>query len=217
MTRQFLIKAAAVGAWAVALGWLALQADLSPKLQLQRDIVILNDGVNDDGMLGMLQTFLTKRFGLPVRIRTNFVDLSAAHRPERRQWDYSVMLAAVLDRVRGTGRCVLLTGKDTFGSGLNWSTGIARCNGTTAVVSVCRLNPAFWGEAEDRGLHHKRARKIVLHELGHTFGRSNHCHDWNCVLHGSNSIGEIDQTGEDYCARCDAIARAVIAVIRKGS
>ena len=214
MTRQSLMKASALSAWALVLGWLALHVDLKPKVQLHRDIVILNDGVNDDGMLAMLQTFLAQRFGLPVRIERNFVDLSAALRPARRQWDYSLMLAAVFERVRGTGRCVLLTGKDTFGFGLNWSTGIARCNGTTAVVSVCRLNPAFWGDAEDRPLHHKRARKIVLHELGHTFGRLDHCDDWNCAIHGSNSIGDIDRTGENYCPRCDALARAPIAAIR---
>jgi archaemetzincin len=124
------------------------------------------------------------------------------------------MLRAVIERVRGTGRCVLLTGKDTFGGDLNWSTGIARCNGTTAVVSVCRLDPAFWGDAQNRDLHYKRARKIMLHELGHTFGRLDHCDDWNCAVHGSNSIGEIDRTGENYCARCDAIARTAIAAIR---
>ncbi len=181
---------------------------------LNREIVILNDGVDDAKMMGMLKAFLTKRFGLPVRVGKNFVDLSAAYVPHRKQWDYRMMLDAVHRCVRGVGRCLLLTNKDTFGEGLNWSTGISYCNGTTAVVSVCRLNPIFWGDRYDRALHHRRVRKIVLHELGHTFGRAGHCDDWDCALHGSNSIGEIDMTGEDYCARCDALVRSAITAIK---
>lgn len=97
---------------------------------------------------------------------------------------------------------------------MNWSTGIARCNGTTAVISIYRLDPAFWGKALDRVWYYKRVRKIVIHELGHTFGQRDHCEDWACAVHGSGSIVEIDKTGEGYCKRCDALANAANAGIR---
>jgi len=200
-----------------AAGLLALAAqemEFGPTIHLQRDIVILNDGVADEGMLAMLKEFLHRRFSLPVRVEKNFVDLSAASRPKRHQWELRELLTAVISRVRGEGRCVLLTNKDTFFQDMNWSTGIARCNGTTAVVSVCRLDPAFWGEAYDRARHYKRARKIVLHELGHTFGEVGHCEDWACAVHGSGSIGDIDKTGDDYCQRCNALANSALAAIR---
>lgn len=215
MNGQSLVKVwVALSVGTALLGLAAQKMTAEKKVILNRDIVILNDGVDDTKMLGMLKAFLTKRFGLPVRVEKNFVDFSAAYVPHRKQWDYRVMLEAVHRRVRGIGRCILLTNKDTFGEGLNWSTGISYCNGTTAVVSVCRLNPTFWGDRYDYALHYRRVRKIVLHELGHTFGRASHCDNWDCAVHGSNSIGEIDMTGDDYCARCDALARAAIATIR---
>ncbi|MCX6898674.1 MAG: hypothetical protein NT105_08250 [Verrucomicrobia bacterium] len=74
--------------------------------------------------------------------------------------------------------------------------------------------PAFWGEVYDRARHYKRVRKIIIHELGHTFGQRDHCEDWACAVHGSGSIGEIDKTGEDYCKRCNALAAAAIASVR---
>ena len=213
MNRRTRIKLYAVlcltGLFALA----AQEMDFGPTINLHRDIVILNDGVTDEEMLVMLQDFLHRRFSLPVRVEQNPVALPAPARPRKPQWDLKQLLEAVICRVRGEGRCLLLTSKDTYTQTMNWSTGIARCNGTTAVVSACRLNPSFWGDAYDRAWHYKRVRKIVLHELGHTFGQSDHCGDWACAIHGSGSIGEIDQTGEDYCPRCKALANAAIVVI----
>ncbi|MCX6910258.1 MAG: archaemetzincin [Verrucomicrobia bacterium] len=214
MSQQTRIKLYAAACVAALLALAAQEMDFGPTVSLQRDIVILNDGVADEEMLAMLKEFLHRRFGLPVRVEKNFVDLSATSRPKRHQWELRELLTAVLGRVRGEGRCVLLTSKDTFFQDMNWSTGIARCNGTTAVVSICRLDPAFWGNAYDRARHYKRVRKIVLHELGHTFGQRDHCDDWACAVHGSGSIGEIDKTGDDYCQRCDALANAAIAAIK---
>jgi archaemetzincin len=190
------------------------EMDLGPTIRLQRDIVILNDGVTDEELPAMLKEFLHRRFGLPVRVEKNPVSLPAAAKPERHQWELRELLKTVISRVRGDGRCILLTNKDTFTQDMNWSTGIARCNGTTAVVSICRLDPTFWGEPYDRARHHRRARKIALHELGHTFGELGHCEDWACAVHGSGSIGEIDKTGDDYCKHCDALATTAIAAIR---
>lgn len=185
----------------------------NPTITLEREIVILNDGVNEK-LLTMLQEFLHRKFELPVRVETNFIDLSAAYETDRKQWNYSVMLAAVKKRVHGVGRCVLLTSKDTFGGPLRWSTGVATINGTSAVVSTCRLNPEFWHGTADADLHERRVRKITLHELGHTFGRSAHCENWDCAVHGSNSIGDIDRTGDDYCGECAELARTALAGVR---
>ncbi len=199
---------------AALMGLAAQEMDFGPTINLQRDIVILNDGIADEEMLAMLKEFLHRRFSLPVRVEKNPVELPAAARPKRHQWELRELLMAVIGRVRGDGRCVLLTHKDTFTLDMNWSTGIARCNGTTAVVSICHLDPAFWGEVLDRAWHYERVRKIVMHELGHTFGQCGHCEDWACAVHGSGSIGDIDKTGDDYCKRCDALANAAIAGIR---
>ena len=211
--RATLLKASAA-CGLVALATLLARHVEGPVIELRREIVLLVDGADAD-LVAMLTGFLDQRFGLPVRVMDNFVDLSAASRPQRRQWDHSVLLQDVDLRVHGIGRCVLLTGKDTFGvDRTNWSTGIAFNSGSTAVVSVCRLSPTFWGDAFDRALHERRVRKIVLHELGHSFGQSGHCEDWRCVIHRSDNLAQIDKTGDEYCARCDALVRGAVAAIR---
>jgi archaemetzincin len=43
--------------------------------------------------------------------------------------------------------------------------------------------------------------KEILHELGHNFGLK-HCHDWDCVMHSSTSIEEVDIKGDNYCKVC---------------
>jgi len=188
------------------------------RIELNHNLILLNDGVTDGAMVRRLAQFLAKKLGLPVVVQANFVDLSAAARPRRRQFDYGVLLAAVHRCVQGSqGRVVLLTAKDTFGEGLNWSTGVSYWNGTTAVVSVCRLNPTFWDGEADQQLWERRVRKILLHELGHTFGRLEHCPHWNCCLHGSNSIADIDRTGADYCADCAQLVKKALAGIRNKS
>jgi archaemetzincin len=214
MSQQTRIKLYGTLCMAALLVLAAQESDFGPTISLQRNIVILNDGIADEEMLVMLEDFLHRRFNLPVRVEKNPVTLPAAARPKQHQWELRELLKTVVSRVRGEGRCVLLTSKDTFAGDMNWSTGIARCNGTTAVVSVCRLNPVFWGKEYDRAWHYKRVRKIALHELGHTFGQFGHCEDWACAIHGSGSIGEIDKTGDDYCKRCDALAQAALAGIR---
>lgn len=181
---------------------------------LNRDLVILNDGVGNEEVT-MLQGFLKQRLGVPVRVEKNFIDLSSARHKDRGQYDYSVMLDALRHVVRGDeGRVILLTSKDTFGNGLNWSTGVSYCNSTVSVVSVCRLNPSFWREAPNKKLWHERIRKIALHELGHTFGRAEHCVNWRCAIHGSNSIEDIDRTGKDYCPDCAKMAEQKLKKVR---
>ena len=43
--------------------------------------------------------------------------------------------------------------------------------------------------------------KEVLHELGHCYGLI-HCIDWDCVMHSSQGIEEVDIKGEFYCRNC---------------
>lgn len=72
---------------AALLGLAAQEVEFGPTINLQRDIVILNNGVADEEMLAMLKEFLNRRFNLPVRVEKNFVNLSAASRPKRHQWE----------------------------------------------------------------------------------------------------------------------------------
>jgi archaemetzincin len=47
----------------------------------------------------------------------------------------------------------------------------------------------------------ERIMKEILHELGHNFGLL-HCRDWDCVMHASASIEQVDIKGSYYCDSC---------------
>ncbi len=184
---------------------------LDPTIPLEGGVVILDD-VGDPALVTNVKEFLAKRFDVAVQVRRNPVDLASAWRPGVGKWDHGTMMQDVELRLRWPGRALLLTDRDTYGSGRsNWSSGISMPNGVTSVVSIFRLRPQFWGDPDDRTVLERRVRKIVLHELGHTFGKIEHCDDWSCVIHRSDSIADIDRTGDDYCARCNALAVASLA------
>ena len=68
-------------------------------------------------------------------------------------------------------------------------------------VSVFRLHEEFYSGVTNNELLYERTIKEIYHELGHNFGLI-HCQDWDCVMHSSNSIEEVDLKGDTYCKKC---------------
>lgn len=141
-----------------------------------------------------------------AQITTAFVDFPMTHsfRSERRQYDADALLT---DLVRfassDADRTVFITREDLFAGGLNFVFGLAE--GGACLVSTTRLDPRFYGRVGDAAganlLFRERMVKEVLHELGHTFGLG-HCESKRCVMVFSNSIGDVDFKGKEFCARC---------------
>ncbi len=69
------------------------------------------------------------------------------------------------------------------------------------MVSTFRLNETLYGLPENPRLLEERLIKESVHELGHTFGLI-HCRDYNCVMHTSTSVEEIDVKGAEFCVGC---------------
>ncbi len=72
------------------------------------------------------------------------------------------------------------------------------------VVSLVRLDPAFYGQRRNRDTREnvlRRSLKIIGHEIGHIFGLL-HCVDFKCNMNGSNSLEELDQQPIHLCPRC---------------
>lgn len=99
------------------------------------------------------------------------------------------------------GRILAVESVDLYAGSLNFVFGEADPSAGTAVVSICRLKPEFYGEAPNSDLFFSRLVKESVHELGHTFGLG-HCRDPACVMHFSNSIFDTDLKGPDFCHRC---------------
>jgi len=56
--------------------------------------------------------------------------------------------------------------------------------------------PKEWGEVGNREVH-----ETLSHEIGHNLGLK-HCSNWECVMHSSTSIEEVDVKGSYYCQCC---------------
>jgi len=90
---------------------------------------------------------------------------------------------------------------DLFVPSLNFVFGQAQCPGNFAIISVRRLDPAFYGEPSNYDVLLVRATKEAVHELGHTFGLP-HCPSPSCVMRFSNSIVEVDEKSSNLCHSC---------------
>jgi len=88
----------------------------------------------------------------------------------------------------------------------NWNFvfGAASLRGRGGVYSFVRYFASFRGGQEDdesRGLALRRACKVVVHEIGHTFGME-HCIRHECLMNGSNSLEETDRQPLRLCPSC---------------
>jgi archaemetzincin len=90
---------------------------------------------------------------------------------------------------------------DVFVSNLNFVFGEAECPGKTALISLWRLKPEFYGKASDMELFVERCTKEAVHEVGHTLSLK-HCSNPFCVMYFSNSIFDTDRKQSLFCNKC---------------
>ncbi len=127
----------------------------------------------------------------------------AARNTSRKQYDADIILERTLHRITGENKVLALTSYDLYTSSrnLNFIFGQAQCPGRVALVSLHRLDPAFYGQPPNYELFLERSTKEAVHELGHTF-RLGHCLNPKCVMSFSNSILDVDNKGSAFCKTC---------------
>lgn len=140
--------------------------------------------------------------GLPVHISAGFNDISAFFDPSRRQYNANQLLK-VLDSESKTEdlKTIGLFQIDLFIPILTFIFGQAVFKGKTGIVSVYRLKNEQYGLPRDNALLFERFRKVVIHELGHTFGLI-HCHVPSCVMRSTTYVEDIDQKKFSFCKKC---------------
>jgi archaemetzincin len=130
------------------------------------------------------------------------LNLDEAYSGERAQYFSTQIIAEGIKNTNGIpGKIIILTDVDLYIPVLTYVFGEAQLNGKHSVVSVCRLHEEFYSGKTDENLLIERTMKEVLHELGHNFGLI-HCLNWDCVMHSSTSIEEVDIKGKSYCKDC---------------
>ena len=83
---------------------------------------------------------------------------------------------------------------------LTYIFGQAVLNGKAGIASLYRLRNELYG-LMNRTLLIDRFSKVVLHEMGHSFGLI-HCHNPVCIMRSSTYVEDIDQKEGHFCRSC---------------
>jgi len=140
----------------------------------------------------------------PMPIPKEAYDLS------RQQYRSAFILAQMSKHFRNVdARCFLgVTAVDLYATGLNFVFGEAQYLGKSAIISLCRLKPEFYGKPTNSGYFLERALKEAVHEVGHVIGLE-HCQNPLCVMYFSNSIEDTDRKRARFCEDCHLLVHRV--------
>jgi archaemetzincin len=69
-----------------------------------------------------------------------------------------------------------------------------------AIISLYRLDPSYYAQAENKNLFLGRVLKEGLHEIGHILG-GEHCIN-NCLMKFSKTVADIDMKPIAFCEGC---------------
>jgi len=152
--------------------------------------------------------------GCIVEIRTTApVPSTAFYEPRNRYRAEKILVH--LDSITPTGydKVVGLLEKDistTKGEYYDWGIfGLGNLADKSCVVSTFRLRKAGVSDA----LYKERILKLVIHELGHTFGLD-HCSNTQCILTDAcGKISTIDSAKRALCERCNSHIEMVFMLL----
>jgi archaemetzincin len=153
-------------------------------------------------LLQNLVNELSKRFTSKIHIVDLKINLDDFFSVERKQYFSTQIIAEAIKLTdEFNGKIILLTDVDIFVPVLTFIFGEAQLNGKHSILSVCRLHEEFYSGITNEKLLLERTVKEALHELGHCYGLR-HCVHWDCVMHSSPGIEEVDIKGNTFCRNC---------------
>lgn len=124
--------------------------------------------------------------------------------PSRAQYNSTRLIKFLLDHYSRAGTKVLgITSVDLFVPVLTYVFGEAQLNGSAGVMSVYRLDETLYGMEPNPISFFERSLKEAIHELGHTYGLL-HCRSYDCSMHSSTTVEEVDLKGAGLCNDCMA-------------
>jgi len=145
---------------------------------------------------------LMKKLSADVEVIDLQIDLESVKSIERSQYYSTKILASAITLTEHyNGKIMILVDVDLYVPVFTFLFGEAQLNGKHAIVSLFRLHEEFYSGEINNDLFYSRVLKEVFHELGHNYGLI-HCKDWNCVMHSSTGIEEVDIKGDFYCSSC---------------
>jgi archaemetzincin len=156
----------------------------------------------DSPVLEWLAVALRDSLKVECSIHGSILDPADSYHQTRQQYHSTALLAKLLQlELKEETKILGVADVDLFIPILTFVYGEAQLANRAAVVSVHRLRQQFYGLPPDDGLFYERCEKEALHELGHTFGLV-HCKQFDCLMHFSNSIEQIDLKSNAFCEVC---------------
>jgi len=141
-------------------------------------------------------------FDVATDILPSSLPIDRAFDQSRRQYNSTALLALLINgHPPPDVKIAFIVDVDLYIPVLTFVFGEAQLNGTAAVVSTHRLHHQFYGLPRDEEREMTRLEKEVIHELGHTFGLY-HCRQFDCVMHSSTYVEEIDLKKAELCHSC---------------
>lgn len=137
-----------------------------------------------------------------IKVEIPEIDLEETYNVQRQQY-YSTKIIEAIKKMDNAseGYKLIITEMDLFVPVLTHIYGEAELRGRYSIVSTCRLHEEFYTSERNTELLLERTYKEIMHELGHNFGLL-HCKDWQCVMHSSSGIEEVDLKNSLYCDNC---------------
>jgi archaemetzincin len=165
-------------------------------------IQIVPVGKVEPALLDYLSLTLPEAAGGPCAVAGKGIDPREAFDHRREQFHSTPILArlAALPAPPGA-RTLGVADVDLFIPILTFVFGEAQLGGAAALISAARLRQEFYGLPGNEVLFYERCAKEALHELGHTMGLV-HCPLYECVMHYSNAIADVDLKGTGWCRDC---------------
>ena len=156
----------------------------------------------EESLIRKITGELKLHFGFPVAVRDCHIDITDHYDPSRRQYDANKLMQ-MLKAFPGENvvRLVGLHSVDLYIPALTYIFGQAILGGDRAVVSLYRLRNELYGMARNDDLTDTRFLKIIVHELGHSFGLI-HCYSPGCIMRSSTYVEDVDQKELKFCSRC---------------
>ena len=168
----------------------------------EQSILLISHGNFENDFLEKLVSEVNREYHLPTSFEENHLDLSEFYDPMRRQYDGNKLLKE-FEPVFSPQYIIKLGlfRVDLFIPILTYIFGQAVLNGSTGIASIYRLRNEQYGMKKDEVLLLNRFIKVIIHELGHTFGLI-HCHIPTCVMRSSTYVEDIDQKSHNLCPGC---------------
>jgi archaemetzincin len=158
---------------------------------------------------------LSRRISIPCHVDVPIPETEVTHLPDRDQLDADALLRDLEARAPDGAVLLGVTPLDVGIPIFTFVFGRARQGGTAALVSLARLEPAFYGLPADPEQAARRAVDEMLHELGHV-ASLRHCENAACLMSFAASVDRVDVRGSTFCGSCaERLPRWILVPGRK--